>query len=325
MRIALGQFRALDERALRFAAQIGASGVVVNTPTSFSAYPWPVAELVALREQVEASSLRLEAIENVPLEAYRDAILGGPQRERCVADYRQTLRNLGAAGIDVLGLHWMADGVTRTEAAGSGRGGARVTVFEQEQLTDATLAFGRAYHDEELWAALQAFFDDVVPVAEQAGVRIALHPDDPPVPSLRGVPHLLRSVDALERAMLLHPSSSLGLDLCLGTVSEMGEDPVAAIRRLGAGGHIAYVHFRDVQGTVPSFRECFLGEGNVDPAAAMRALRDVGFDGFIIDDHVPLLDEDPEIGEGWAYHGHAHGTGYLQGLLASVASELSAA
>lgn len=321
MRIALGQFRALDERALRFARQIGASGVLVNTPDGFSAYPWPVDELVALRERVERHGLRLEAIENVPLEAYRDAILGLEGRDRCVADYRATIRNLGAAGIDMLGLHWMADGVARTEVAAPGRGGARVSAFDRTRWTDDAPVFGRTFDDEALWASLGAFLADVLPVAEEAGVTIALHPDDPPVPMLRGVARVLRSVDALERAMALRPSARLGLDLCLGTVSEMGADPVAAIRRLGGGGHIAYVHFRDVQGAVPTFSECFLGEGNYDPAAAMRALLEVGFDGFVIDDHVPLLDEDPGIAEGWAYHGHAHGTGYLQGVLAGVAAE----
>jgi len=152
-------------------------------------------------------------------------------------------------------------------------------------------------------------------------VRIALHPDDPPVPTLNGVAHVFRSVDALVRATELHPSPSFGIDLCLGAVSQMTGEPFDAIERLGRSGKIFYVHFRDVQGVSPSFRECFLGEGNYDPAAALRALRDVGFDGFMIDDHAPRLDADPRDDDDWPAHGHTHATGYLQGLLAAVGSE----
>jgi mannonate dehydratase len=323
MRIAIGQFAALDERALRFSRQIGARGVVVNTP-DLDGPPWETEDLLELRLRCEAHELRLESIENLPTSHYLDAMLGGPDRDRCVADYQQTVRNMGAAGIEVLGLNWMPTGVGRTDfAAALGRGGTRVTVFEGAEWVEGRRAFERAYSDEQLWDTFGSFVREVVPVAEEAGVRIALHPDDPPVPALDGVARIFRSVDALERATGICPSPSLGIDLCLGTVSEMDGDPLPAIRRLGAAGKIVYVHFRDVQGTVPSFRECFLGEGNYDTAAALRALRDVGFDGFIIDDHAPMFDDDPPDDVGFAYHGHGHATGYLQGLLAAVMSERS--
>jgi mannonate dehydratase len=321
MRIAIGQFMALDEQALRFSRQVGAGGVVVNTP-DLGGPPWSVEALVAMRELCEAHGLRLESIENIPVEHYRDAMLGRPGRDRCVADYQQTVRNMGAAGIEVLGLNWMPGGVGRTDFdAPVGRGGTRVTVFDGGLWPEGELEFGEPFTDDQLWETFSSFVRDVVPVAEEAGVRIALHPDDPPVPTLSGVPHIFRSVEALERATQICPSPNFGIDLCLGSVSEMTGDPLPAIRRLGAAGKIVYVHFRDVQGTVPSFRECFLGEGNFDTADAMRALRDVGFDGFIIDDHAPMFDEDPQDHVGFAYHGHGHATGYLQGLLAAVMSE----
>ncbi len=320
MRIAIGQFSELDERALRFSRQIGAPGVVVNTP-DLGGPPWKTEDLRALREHCEAHGLRLESIENIPTAHYLDAMLGRAGRDRCVADYQQTVRNMGAAGIGVLGLNWMPGGVGRTDfGAAVGRGGTRVTVFDGPAWHEK-LAFGEVFSDEQMWETFSSFVEDVVPVAEEAGVRIALHPDDPPVPSLDGVAHIFRSVDALERATQIYPSPSLGIDLCLGCVSEMTGDPLPAIRRLGAAGTIVYVHFRDVQGTVPSFSECFLGEGNFDTADALRALRDVGFDGFIIDDHAPMFDDDPADDVGFAYHGHGHATGYLQGLLAAVMTE----
>jgi mannonate dehydratase len=321
MRIAIGQFAELDEEILRFGEQLGASGVVVNTP-DLAGPPWRAGDLEALRERCEAHGLRLEAIENVPTAHYRDAMLGGAGRDRAVADYQETIRALGEARVEVLGFHWMPCDVARTsEAAAVGRGGARVTLFDADAYPEAEPAYGGPYADEQLWAALGDFLHDVVPVAEEAGVRLALHPDDPPVRALDGMPRVLRSVDALERALALYPSPSFALDLCLGTLSEGSGDPLEAIRRFGERDQIAYVHFRDVQGVAPSFRECFLGEGNYDPAAALRALRDVGFDGFVIDDHVPSLEGDPDIDKGWAFRGHAHGTGYLQGLLAAVSSE----
>ena len=150
-------------------------------------------------------------------------------------------------------------------------------------------------------------------------MRLALHPDDPPVPALGGMARIFRSVDALERALSLAPSPAFGLDLCLGTVSEMGGQAAVleAIERFGPRGQIVYVHFRDVRGTVPRFQEAFLGEGNYHPLTVMRALRRVGFDGFILDDHVPRLTGDTA----YAYRGRAHAIGYLQALLDVVETE----
>ena len=130
--------------------------------------------------------------------------------------------------------------------------------------------------------------------------------------------------DGLRRAVEHADSPWFGIEFCLGTLSSaMGADAVDALRWFAERGHLAYVHFRDVRGTVPSFAECFLGEGNVDVVDAMRALRDAGFDGVVIDDHVPLLDDDPAITPGWikseyAFHGRAYEIGYLEGLLTAV-------
>lgn len=153
---------------------------------------------------------------------------------------------------------------------------------------------------------------------------MALHPDDPPtaVP-LGGVARILSSPEALERAHELSGGSpAWGLNLCLGSVSEMaGEHSVnRVIDFFGPRGKIVLVHFRDVLGTVPSFRECFLGEGNLDPAAVLRRLVGAGFDGFVIDDHVPAMVGDVDTWadtspEAYCSRGRAHALGYLQGTL----------
>jgi mannonate dehydratase len=144
-------------------------------------------------------------------------------------------------------------------------------------------------------------------------VTIAVHPDDPPVPELGGIARIFRSVGALRRAADFWPGPGFGIELCLGTISEMGgqEAVLDAISYLAPRGKIAYVHLRDVRGTVPAFTECFLGEGNYDPATVLRALSSGGFRGFILDDHTPALVGDSPYG----HRGRAFALGYIQGLI----------
>jgi len=155
----------------------------------------------------------------------------------------------------------------------------------------------------------------VLPVAEEFGVRLALHPDDPPVESLGGVARLFRSFEGFRKGVIeVAPSPNHGLDFCMGCWSEMGKGVIDPIRYFGSRGKIFYVHFRDVQGAVPKFQECFIGEGNVDVVEAMQTLKEVGFTGFLIDDHVPHMVDDSDFG----HRGRAHATGYMLGLLNAV-------
>jgi mannonate dehydratase len=315
MRVAIGQFSELTEERLRFAAQLGASGVLLNTPVLPGTQRWEYEDLRRLRAGCEAYGLRLEALENTPIGFYDKAMLGLPGRDEQIEHYQQTIRNMGRAGIGVLGYHWMPNGVWRTSCSTRGRGGALVSSFDAALADADTLTHGRVYGEEEMWENYRYFVEAVLPVAEGAGVTLALHPDDPPVPSLGGVARLFRNFEGFARAMELAPSRYHGLDFCMGCWSEMGPGVIEAIGHFGSRGQIAYVHFRDVQGTVPRFQECFLGEGNVDVVAAIRALREVGFDGFIIDDHVPHMVDDTE----WAHRGRAFQTGYIMGLVKAIA------
>lgn len=324
MRVALGQFSELTHERLTFARQIGVSGVQMNTPLlpDEKGY-WEYEDLRRLRERCESYGLRLEALENVPRWFYLKAMLGLPGRDEQIENYRTTIRNLGRAGIPLLGYHWMPNGVWRTPNV-SGRGGATVTAFDSAKIDAAPLMAGERELDilngqrvsaEAMWANYAYFMQAVLPVAEEAGVRLALHPDDPPVPELGGIARLFFGAEGFIKAMeAIAPSPNHGLDFCMGCFSEMGPGVIEAIRYFGARGKIFYVHFRDVQGCVPLFQECFLGEGNVDVIDAMRALKEVGFNGFIIDDHVPHLIDDSH----WNHRGHAHATGYIQALVEAV-------
>jgi mannonate dehydratase len=171
-----------------------------------------------------------------------------------------------------------------------------------------------------MWANFEYFVRAVMPVAEDSGVTLSLHPNDPPAKSVGGVAQIFRDVEAFDRAIELCDSEAFGLTFCMGTWSSMGVDVIEALRHFGGQGKIVYVHFRDVQGSVPSFKECFLGEGNVNVAKAMKTLRDVGFHGFMIDDHVPLLVGDSTSAGPyeWGPHGRAFSTGYMSGLLEAV-------
>jgi mannonate dehydratase len=337
MRMAVGQFNELTDDKLRFAAQIGVRGIQMNTPLLPGETHWEEKDLRALVSKAEASGLTLEAIENVPVHFYDKVMMGAPGRDEQIENYCKTVRAIGGAGIPVLGYHFMPNSVWRTDRMAPGRGGAGVTTFamaEVERVTDPNdmrkflpTRLGRqaamplrgkdepVVSDEQMFANYTYFMNAVLPVAEQAGVTLALHPDDPPMPVLGGVARIFREPTGFKRAWSLYSNSpAWGLDLCLGCCSEMAggsRNVKEMIEFFGPKGRITYVHFRDVQGTVPNFSECFLDEGNFDPAEVMVLLRKSGFSGFVLDDHVPHMEGDSD----WNHRGRAHAIGYLQGLL----------
>ncbi len=340
MRIAVGQFNELTDEKLRFAAQIGVGGIQMNSPKLPGETRWEDADVKELADRVRAAGLVFEAIENVPVHFYHKAMLGQEGRDEQIENYCATIRAVGRAGIPVLGYHFMPNSVWRTERSAPGRGGAGNTKFDMAAVEQAkTLDDLRKFlptslghqaamplaqpgevliTEEEMWSNYTYFMDAVLPVAVEAGVRLALHPDDPPVPMLGGVARLFYKPENFKRAFeIAKGNPAWSLDLCLGCCSEMpgGRDAVhEMIEFFGPKGRIAYIHFRDVQGTVPNFIECFLGEGNFNPAEVMQHLARTGFDGFILDDHVPQMDGDTP----WNHRGRAHAVGYLQGLLNMV-------
>lgn len=316
MRVAIGLPGNATDDHLRYARQLGCTGVVLATPARLSGEQrWEEVELVALRRWVEEYDLQLEAIQNLPHSFWMKVRLGEPGRDEQLEHVRATLRNLGRAGIPILGYNFRPDPLYRTGTQ-PGRGGAPVTVFDR-RLADRPLTYGRVIGAEEMWENHAYFMRAVLPVAEEAGVRLALHPDDPPGPAIGGVARIFSSFDGFARAgESFGASPAWGLLFCIGCWSEMGgqENVLRGIRHFGPKGQIAYVHFRDVQGTGDNFAECFIGEGNLGVTTVMQTLKQVGFTGFMIDDHVPHMVDD----EGWAPRGRAYSTGYLMGLLRAI-------
>ncbi|MDE0104291.1 MAG: mannonate dehydratase [Bryobacterales bacterium] len=330
MRVGLGQFQKVTESRLRFIKQCGCDDFQINTPALPGKERWEYEDLATLVSQAERADLRLIAIENVPRHFYDRIMLGQPGREKQLDNMIWTVRNIARAGIPYLGYNFMPGGVWRTSQDTPVRGGALATSFRLS--TARTVGAGnqaqyaiwagaptdREYSEEEIWENYSWFMERILPVCEEVGLRLALHPDDPPVPTLGGIGRVFRNFDNFRRAMETFDSPMHGLDFCHGCWSEMraGKGVTDAIRYFGERGKIFYVHFRDVQGPVEDFTECYLGDGNCNPVESIRALKQVGFRGFVIPDHVPRM-----VGDGsWCHRGRAWTVGYIQALIAAVAA-----
>ncbi|GGF99997.1 mannonate dehydratase [Rhodococcoides trifolii] len=342
IRLSLGHIDEFDDTVAQFAVQLGLPSVQFHTPSNLAGDTpyWGVPELRALRERCDRAGLAIEGLENVPAEQFWKIQRGVDGRDEQIENYHRTIRNMAATGYSLLGFNFLPTYVWRTDMNAVGRGGAGVTSFDAADAHRGNALAGyklssappieEVIDADRMWENYQYFLDAVLPVAEEVGMRLALHPDDPPVrDALGGAERIFITPAAIaEAARRAGGSPSWGLNFCLGTVSEMGGEPAIneVIDLLGPKGQIFYVHFRDVSGTVPRFSECFLGEGNFDPARVIRRLASVGFDGFMIDDHVPAMvgdiatwgDTSPEA---YCSRGRAYAIGYLQGVLNAISGD----
>ena len=311
MELGLYLFGEVDEEWLTFVNQLGVEAVVMANPQLPGDGRWEFMDLLQMRIAIENVGPRLAAIENVPPSFYDKIMLGLPGRDEQIENMAATIRNMGAAGIDTFGYHWMPNSVWRTSSTTPTRGGATVTSFDMALVKDAPLTHGRIFTEEEMWEYYEYYMRAILPVAEEAGVRLALHPDDPPVESLGGIPRLFRSFDGFKHGISLVDSPMHGLDFCVGSWSEMGPGVIDAVRYFGEQDRIFYVHFRDVQGYVPKFAESFVNEGNCDMFEVMKTLKESGFNGWMITDHVPNMINDTPQG----HRARAFTIGYMAACL----------
>jgi mannonate dehydratase len=316
MRIGLGQFNVLTDEKLAYIKQLGANDFLMNSAKLPGENRWAYEDLRDLKQRADKANLRLMALENVPITFYDKAMLGLPGRDGQIENMKRTIQHMGKAGIPILGYHWLPNAVWRTPDPAVLRGGATATRFDMEAHEDAPLSHGRIFTAEEMWDNYVYYMSHILPVAEESQVKLALHPDDPPVPMLGGVARIFGSFEGFKRGMDTFDSPYHGLDFCMGCWSEMGGHAHAlkAIRHFGGQDKIIYVHFRDVQGNIPCFNECFINEGNVDPFEVMKTLKEVGFTGFMITDHVPHMVDDTD----WCHRGRAYAIGYMTAMLEMV-------
>lgn len=304
------------ERDVRWdlARQIGVEKAVVHTlEIGDGKRFWEYDELLRMHNSFKNSGLEIAVIEGgVPITD--ETRLGGPERDAEIEAFKQFLWNVGELGISTVCYDWMA-GVrwARTTTDVPARGDSVTTAYEDAHMQGGPAPDCAPVSEATLWENLEYFLNEVIPVAEEAGVTLGLHPDDPPIASIRGVSRIVRSPEAYERVLDLYDSPYNGITFCQGNFAAMGVDIPETIRRLG--DRINFVHFRDVRGNPKSFVETWHDNGPTDMKAAVEAYRDVGFDGVARPDHVPTMANERNDNPGYETGGRLFATGYMKGLL----------
>ena len=307
-----------NKKQWMLAKQVGVDYAVCRLPYDVKGVdPFDFMYMLNLKEKFKSAGLELSVFEPAP--PNQKIKLGLPGRDEEIEKFCVLLRNMGALGIPVLCYNFMAQiGWFRTSSSTISRGGAMVTSFDSSLLKNAPLTEAGEVSHERLWENLEYFLKKVVPVAEEAKVRLALHPDDPPVPSLRGVGRILTSFEAMKKAVNLVPSEYSGVALCQGTFATMGEDVNSVIKYFGERNKIFLAHFRDIRGTAEKFEETFHDDGQTDMFEAIKAYKEVGYDGFMRVDHVPTMEGEENGIPGYETMGRLFAIGYLKGLLEAV-------
>lgn len=351
MKLGLGLYRhMLNPDYYAFAAQAGCTHLIVhlvdyfkggesnpanNQPTGgkdgawgFAGDPnhlWTVEELTKLRSDIEAAGLHLEAIENLDPAHWHDILLDGPKRALHIENVKTIVRHMGEAGIPILGYNFSLAGVCGRVRGSFARGGALSVGLDGpvdtpipngmvwNMIYDANAPAGSLTpitHDE-LWQRLERFLNEILPVAEAAGVKLAAHPDDPPMPTMRQQPRLVYQPHMYQRLIDIHPSRSNGLEFCLGTLAEMSEgDLYQIVDDYSQQGRLAYVHFRNVHGRVPRYTEAFIDDGDIDMLRILSILKRNKFNGVLIPDHTPQM----TCPAPW-HAGMAHTLGFMRAAL----------
>lgn len=353
MKLGLGLYRHLLMREnYQFARQAGATHVVVHLVDYFKAGAhnptdnqptgddrgwgvagdpdqlWSVEELVSLRREINAAGLTLEAIENFDPAHWYDVLLDGPRKREHLENCKTIIRHVGAAGIPIFGYNFSIAGVCGRVTGPFARGGA--TSVGMDGPLEEPMPCGMAWNmivdkqaasgvvpsatPEQLWRRLEDFLDAVLPVAEAAGVKLAAHPDDPPLATMRAQPRLVYQPQHYQRLLDLRPSPANALEFCIGTLAEMAEgDVYSAADQYSRQGKLAYVHFRNVTGKVPHYHETFVDDGEVDMLRILRILQHNNFNGVLIPDHTPQM----SCAAPW-HAGMAYALGYMQAALTII-------
>jgi mannonate dehydratase len=353
MKLGLGLYRHMLTRDnFAFARQAGATHLVAHLVDYFRGGPhqtrddqptgtdrgwgiagdpeklWTLEELKALRRDVEAAGLKLEAIENFDPAHWHDILLDGPQRARHIENVKTILRRMGQAGIPVMGYNFSIAGVAGRTTGNYARGGAPSVGMEgpydlpmtngmvwnmvyDEHAPAGTLA---SITHEELWRRLDAFLQEVLPVAEEAGVKLAAHPDDPPMPTVRGQPRLVYQPKHYQKLIDLNRSPANTLEFCIGSLAEMTEgDLYDVVDSYSRQQRLGYVHFRNVRGKVPTYKETFIDDGDIDMLRVLAILKRNKFDGVLIPDHTPAM----SCAAPW-HAGMAYAMGYMKAAMKAL-------
>lgn len=301
----------VNDESLSFLKAIGVDYLTINPSMDMRDGKDRRAYWAEMRDLAGAHGLVLQ---NAASACWDEITLAREDRDEKIDAWCMFIRNLGEVGIPTLGYNFKPVGNFRTASA-TGRGGVKYSTFDYDEWARQ----GVHHPDKEIseagmWENIEYFLQRVVPVAEEYGVTMALHPDDPPIPEpMGGAARIVSTLDHYHRIFDLARSERNAMLFCQGCVAEMGEDVCGAIRDIGGKGKIAYVHFRDIQGTPRSFREVFIDEGQNDMHNAMQTYKSVGFNGPFMMDHTPKF---WQSGTDWA--GRAFAVGYMRALIQVV-------
>jgi mannonate dehydratase len=302
-----------DDDDLTFAKQIGVE--YVSIPTAGGTYE----TFASHKKRVEDAGLKIGNIGNSNVHNMPEVTLNLPGRDAKIEEYKQYLRNLGKADLHYTTYAHMGNGIWSSERETT-RGGASARAFHEKdakgywagKVFEGPLTHGREFSQEELWENFSYFIKQVAPVAEEAGVRIGIHPDDPPAPVLGGVPRgMFGTFDGYVKAFEIADSPNVGICLCCGTWMEggvhTGKNVLDAVREFAKMDKLWKIHFRNVSSPIPDFVETYVDDGYTDMKQLMRTLVDVDFRGILIADHVPTMVGDSKTG--WAFS-----IGYIRAL-----------
>jgi mannonate dehydratase len=342
MKMSFRWYGETDPVSLAYIRQIpGMHGIVSAVYDVPVGETWPVARIKALKATIESHGLAFEVVESVPV--HEDIKMGKPGRDRLIANYQQTIRNLGAEGVKVICYNFMpVFDWTRTSLEKVLPDGSTTLTFSTAEVDSidvsqgislpgwdssykpeelqALLAEYRAIDAEKLWENLSYFLKAIVPVAEESGIRMAIHPDDPPRP-IFGLPRIVKNRDDLERLLRIVDTPANGLTLCSGSLGAGPENNVEAlVREFGGQGRIHFCHLRNVKvNAAGDFEETAHKSecGSLDMAAIVKAYHDVGFEGYARPDHGRMIWG--ETGKpGYGLYDRALGAVYLNGLWEAV-------
>lgn len=323
--LCLAYFYGIQERKIQLSKQMGVTGVVSPSNPGIAGLrdtkPWTLEALAAVKAAYGERGMQWKVLEGTPpLDKVKLGISG---RDEEIENFITLMMNMNKIGVDIICYNWMpVISWARTDFERKGRGGALVTAFDYETIKDQPLTEFGEVSEERMWKNIEYFLKAVVPAAEKYGIKLALHPDDPPVPKIRGIARIMRNADAFKKLIELYPSPNNGLTLCQGTFATMGEDIPAVIKYFGERDKIFFVHFRDIRGNKWNFEETFHDEGQTDMYKAMKGYYEIGFKGPMRPDHVPTVAGDSNEHPGYSELGTLFAIGYIKGLIEGASKEI---
>lgn len=300
----------------QLAKQLGVNHAVVRLPEEPEFDITNPAHIRAVAERFQNAGLQPLVVEPMPNSVHDHIKRGDSLRDESIEKVLKMIPLLAENGWEIICTNFMAEiGWYRTTHTLAERGGARVTGFD---LKDADIDPVLSIDETSLWDNLHYFLKAVIPECERWGIRIALHPDDPPLKKLGNISRILISRENIQKAIDLVPSPSLGITMCQANFAAMGEDVYECIEHFGKQKKLFFVHFRDIVGTLESFHETFHDNGQTDMVRALRCYKEVGFDGPVRIDHVPTMAGEANDRPGYASIGRLYAIGYLRGMAEAI-------